>query len=200
METALPKTNTKTPMPEVKPPRPAATPEPAPTGDGDIVLHEAIKDLVARAQTGKRKYGTFLRAHNGRNATMDLHQELLDAVMYSKQRLMEQDDKGTPFREIVFNQIEFSKVAFGPHDNTLGLIDHIKKELIEVEQDPKDIKEWIDIIILAMDGAWRNGHSPEAIEAALIEKQETNKQRKWPDWRTATPGKAIEHIRSGDQR
>ena len=39
---------------------------------------------------------------------------------------------------------------------------------------------------------------------ALIEKQEKNKLRSWPDWQTAEPDKAIEHVRlaqsSGDRK
>jgi hypothetical protein len=31
---------------------------------------------------------------------------------------------------------------------------------------------------------------------ALKAKQTKNENREWPDWRTAAPGKAIEHIRS----
>jgi hypothetical protein len=92
-------------------------------------------------------------------------------------------------------QQEFSEKTFGPGERTEGIINHIKKELKEIEQDPKDIKEWIDVIILAMDGAWRAGHTPEEITKALEEKFEENKKRKWPDWRTHPKGKAIEHIK-----
>ena len=53
-----------------------------------------------------------------------------------------------------------------------------------------------DVVILVLDGAWRAGHSPEQIIAALVAKQAKNEKRKWPDWRTVPAGKAIEHIRS----
>ena len=55
--------------------------------------------------------------------------------------------------------------------------------------------KWIDVIILAIDGAWRSGHTSAEIIKALREKQAVNASRKWPDWKTAEPGKAIEHIR-----
>lgn len=48
---------------------------------------------------------------------------------------------------------------------------------------------------LAFDGAWRSGHTPEQIVAAIEAKQTKNEGRTWPDWRTAEPGKAIEHVR-----
>jgi hypothetical protein len=91
--------------------RRAATHEPAPTGNGEIILDSAVavvnryalrarskgnpslhdehllvvEALKARAEMGKAKYGTYLRARNGRNALNDLYQELLDAIMYSEQ-------------------------------------------------------------------------------------------------------------------
>jgi hypothetical protein len=67
--------------------------EPAPTGDGDAVLFGVMKDLTDRAESGRKKYGTLLKTNNGRDALMDLYQELLDAVMYIKQKLMEIEEK-----------------------------------------------------------------------------------------------------------
>jgi len=92
-------------------------------------------------------------------------------------------------------QIEWSKKTFGYGERDAGLIDHIKKELKGIEQAPGDIEEWIDVIILALEGAWRNGYSPEEITHMLVYKQIKNEKREWPDWRTAEQGKAIEHIR-----
>lgn len=92
-------------------------------------------------------------------------------------------------------QKEFSTETFGPGKRTKGIIDHIKKELIEVEENPTDLKEWVDVAILALDGAWRSGHSPVEIAEAIHLKQIENENRKWPDWRKASEDKAIEHIR-----
>lgn len=71
--------------------RPAAIHEPMPTGDGPIVLDEVLKDLKSRAEVGREKYGTMLRANNGRDPLMDAYQESLDLTMYLKQALMERD-------------------------------------------------------------------------------------------------------------
>lgn len=49
----------------------------------------------------------------------------------------------------IHRQREFSRRTFGPGDRHKGIIDHIRKELVEIEQAPGDIKEWIDVIILA---------------------------------------------------
>jgi len=53
----------------------------------------------------------------------------------------------------------------------------------------------VDVILLALDGAWRSGHTPEEIAQAITDKQSRNEAREWPDWRTAEPGMAIEHVR-----
>ena len=96
-------------------------------------------------------------------------------------------------------QKEFSERTFGPMDSGEqrfdAIIDHIEKELAEVKQLPIDVFEWMDVVILAFDGALRAGWTPEQVASALKEKLRTNELRKWPDWRTADPGKAIEHIK-----
>lgn len=63
--------------------------EPMPTGNGQPVLPHILKDFNARAQMGLLKYGTLLRIDNGRDCLMDAYQELLDLVMYTKQKLLE---------------------------------------------------------------------------------------------------------------
>lgn len=92
-------------------------------------------------------------------------------------------------------QRAFSERTFGPGARTFGVLDHIRKELREIEDKPSDLSEWIDVVILAFDGAWRAGHTPEAIVAELLRKQTKNEARQWPDWRTAPADKAIEHVR-----
>jgi len=93
-------------------------------------------------------------------------------------------------------QREWSERTFGPGPRTKGVCDHIRKELTEIEAAPSDIEEWIDVVILALDGAWRAGATPDQIIAALVAKQTRNEKREWPDWRTADPNKAIEHVRT----
>lgn len=98
------------------------------------------------------------------------------------------------------NQIKWSKNTFGPGRRTKGVIDHIRKELSEIEDDPEDITEWIDVIILGFDGAWRAGYLPHEIIDQLVAKQKKNENRLWPDWRTVGQDRAIEHIRSKDEK
>ncbi len=106
-------------------------------------------------------------------------------------------------------QIAFSRATFGPGDRRKGVIDHIRKELIEVA-DTKGlddaVSEWVDVVILALDGLtralaasgvdWR--HIAPAACQKIEAKQTRNEQQTWPDWRTADADKAIEHDRSAE--
>ena len=118
-------------------------------------------------------------------------------------------------------QMAFSKGTYGPGDRRQGVIDHIRKETVEVLEDG-DPREWVDLVILSLDGLWRSlafedqeryieefkigkkifmndwGNIPEIATALVVEKQKKNEQRDWPDWRSADPTKAIEHDRSKD--
>lgn len=97
-------------------------------------------------------------------------------------------------------QHAWSVKTFGPGPRAEGVVDHIRKELLEIEAQPEDLEEWVDVVILAFDGALREGHNPLDIIRALIAKQTKNEGRTWPDWRTADPGKAIEHEREEECR
>ena len=97
--------------------------------------------------------------------------------------------------EHLHRQRAWSQITFGPHARTKGVIDHIRKELVEIERDQHDVSEWVDVILLALDGAWRHGYSPEQIAAAIEAKQAENMARQWPDWRTQPQDRAIEHKR-----
>lgn len=105
---------------------------------------------------------------------------------------------GPPHFDLVahlYRQREFSLRTFGPGSRIQGVTDHIRKELAEIEAAPGDLGEWIDVALLALDGAWRAGFDPATIALALATKQIRNELRTWPDWRTAAPDTAIEHVR-----
>ena len=102
----------------------------------------------------------------------------------------------------LMRQRRFSLATYGPGARVNGVCDHIRKELREVQDDfaagVPTLPEWVDVIILAFDGAYRSGASPRQIIEAIEAKQTKNEGRRWPDWRTADPEKAIEHDRSAD--
>lgn len=111
-------------------------------------------------------------------------------------------------QEHLTRQIAFSRETFGPGERTNGVCDHISKELVEVKagQQPEyRAAEWVDVVILGLDGLWRalamaNPCMSDAELAAkacamIVEKQTRNEGRSWPDWRTMSADKAIEHVR-----
>lgn len=49
-------------------------------------------------------------------------------------------------------------------------VNHIRSELVEIEADPHDVIEWMDVAILAFDGAMRAGHSPDKVVQAFADK------------------------------
>ncbi len=90
----------------------------------------------------------------------------------------------------------WSAATFGPGARTKGLIAHIRKELVEIEADPRALEEWVDVIILAIDGAWRSGHSSADIVQTMVDKQIVNSERSWPDWRKRSQDEPIEHVKT----
>jgi len=69
-------------------------------------------------------------------------------------------------------------------------------KLTSAEQIIADLEEWVDQIILSIDGAWRNtGASPHDIVMAIKAKLAKIKRRSYPDWRTVGQDSPIEHIR-----
>jgi hypothetical protein len=52
-----------------------------------------IADIKSRDKFGLKKYGTQLQGFNGRDALVDMYQELLDAVVYCRQLIFERDRK-----------------------------------------------------------------------------------------------------------
>lgn len=136
---------------------------------------------------------------------------LLSAENTDARRTFEEDgytastENAQPFSlaDHLRRQRAFSLKTFGPGQRCKGVVDHIRKELNEIEADPegKGELEWIDVIILGFDGALRDDpdRPVEEIIARMVAKQTKNEGRNWPDWRTADPNKAIEHDRTGEQ-
>lgn len=68
--------------------------QPAPTAStGRPVWELVIEDMRQRDQTGRRRYGVALQAHNGRDALVDAYQEALDLCVYLRQAIAERDEK-----------------------------------------------------------------------------------------------------------
>lgn len=63
--------------------------------DGTPIFDLVIADMEARKMLGYGRYGVYLQAHNGRDALIDLYQELLDACVYLRQAIEEQQNGST---------------------------------------------------------------------------------------------------------
>ncbi len=97
--------------------------------------------------------------------------------------MTEPTDRRNPFWNIsryVEDQRVWSDSIFGTGRRTLGVTNHIRKELAEIEADPDDVREWIDVIILAINGYTRHGGKPEELAEMLEAKQRVNFERAWP--------------------
>ena len=94
-------------------------------------------------------------------------------------------------------QIAWSRRTFGDGPRTKGIIEHIRKELLEIEAEPRSLEEWIDVVILGLDGAWRAGYRPDQIVDMLRHKQAVNERRTWPN--PTSEDVAIEHVREDGQ-
>lgn len=106
-------------------------------------------------------------------------------------------DLGFDLVALVTAQRAWSIKTFGAGRRTSGVLAHIRKELDEIAANPQDVEEWIDVVILALDGAWRAGYTPQAVAQALVAKHAKNRGRVWPDWRTVSEDDPIEHFRGG---
>lgn len=105
-------------------------------------------------------------------------------------------------RQHLIRQMAFSHATFGPGKRTAGVADHIRKELAEVEESGGSPDEWVDVVILALDGltrslAYATGSRGDPDKAArqacdtIIFKQSRNESRTWPDWRAQSQDRAI---------
>lgn len=114
-------------------------------------------------------------------------------------------------KQHLIRQMAFSHATFGPGERTAGVIDHIRKELDEVAEANGDSSEWVDVVILALDGLTRRlafstsdgqRNDPDTVAQMavnmIVGKQTRNEARTWPDWRTVSADKAIEHDRTGE--
>lgn len=113
-------------------------------------------------------------------------------------------------KQHLIRQMAFSKATFGPGTRTNGVLDHLAKEIEEVRGSGGSSDEWVDLVILALDGLTRQlsfcneethriARASEIAELAcnmIVGKQDRNENRTWPDWRTMSADKAIEHVRT----
>lgn len=95
--------------------------------------------------------------------------------------------------KFIDEKFEWSLRVIGPGQRTVGIVAHISKELGEILDDPASVEEWVDVILLALDGASRVGFSGDEIVAAMVSKQAKNCLRQWPEHQPEH--QSVEHVR-----
>lgn len=103
------------------------------------------------------------------------------------------DHEPTWLERYLYEQLRWSRLTFGNGRRTVGITAHIAKELAEIRAKPDDVEEWIDVVILALDGYWRAGGTPESLAWDLRAKQDKNFARQWPAQKPED--EATEHVR-----
>ena len=84
-----------TPAERDEPEAPPIEDQPPPIpNDEPAVWALVIRDMQDRDHVGRQRYGTPLQAGNGRDALINLYQELLDAVVYCRQMIRERELRG----------------------------------------------------------------------------------------------------------
>lgn len=67
---------------------------------GPAIWSLVMKDFIDRDIKGEVNYGTRLQADNGRDALIDLYQELLDAVVYTRQEIERRKTRQTEIEKL----------------------------------------------------------------------------------------------------
>lgn len=66
----------------------------------DSVTDAVISDLTLRREGGIKKYGRELQTHNGRSFLIDAYQETLDAALYLRGAIIEDDHKAAAVHDL----------------------------------------------------------------------------------------------------
>lgn len=67
--------------------------QPAPVPNNrPAIWNLVVGDMIARDVLGRKRYGTPLQPHNGRDALQDAYEEALDLAVYLRQAIYERDN------------------------------------------------------------------------------------------------------------
>ena len=101
------------------------------------------------------------------------------------------------FSDLYYRHANWSRKTFGPDSErgAIGPLNHLEKEIKEVQEAPGDIYEYVDCLLLVMDASRRAGFDQKQLIHAAYQKLEENKNRSWPDWKTSSLDNPMEHIR-----
>jgi hypothetical protein len=94
-------------------------------------------------------------------------------------------------QELIERIKEFSDKTF-PESTVQSKLLHLKKEIVELINEPDSMEEWADVIILFLNAWAHNKHSSNFLYAIIEAKMDINDKRKWgkPD-----ENGIVEHIK-----
>jgi hypothetical protein len=99
------------------------------------------------------------------------------------------------FEAFAADHAEWSQATFGS-DNVrdwTGPLAHLRRELVEIEQQPDDIMEWADALLLLLDASRRAGIHAGTLLGAAEHKLAVNRER---TWQPPNVDGSIEHVRT----
>ena len=105
------------------------------------------------------------------------------------------EDFGVEFGNLVADQAQWSQATFGTDSQRgpIGALRHLEKEAREAIDNPRDIMEYADCLLLILDASRRAGFMAGTLVQAAQRKMAINRTREWPRPELDVP---IEHVRS----
>jgi hypothetical protein len=154
---------------------------------------EDVDALIAEVERLWEREIVLLEANNAELERRRSAQRQARALQLAFDALVTRDT----IQDFLAIQWDWSRRTFGQGYRTEQILDHIRKEIREIEADPTDRIEWLDIALLALDGYQRPaGGTTETLMPDLLTKQAKNFKRKWV---FTDDGRAVEHDRSEEE-
>lgn len=153
--------------------------------------HAEADRREAELREEARKLHAYIAKLNNKLASKDAE---FESYRINAAHAAKVDKEAVLLESYLRRQWKWSSETFGAGVRTKGIIQHIEKELLEIKQNPFDLSEWIDVAVLALDGYWRHGGTPERIMVDLQAKQDRNFAREWPV--PTSEDEAVEHVRT----
>lgn len=105
---------------------------------------------------------------------------------------------GMKFNQLAGRQSKWSQATFGTdaERGPIGPLKHLAKEAVEAQENPGDITEFADCLLLTLDANRRAGFTPMQLVDAAMAKMEINEARKW---QKPIGDEPIEHVRENPE-
>ena len=143
--------------------------------------HRAATDAWRGAERGER--GALWDAIMAAAARASVARSALSRLLTTPSPAVEEREgrlRREALAEVYDSRAEWSRRTFGEKAGYQGVVEHIRRELLEIEAEPTKLEEWVDVVMLAMDGAWRSaGADGAAFWEAFAAKARKNEARRW---------------------